>query len=70
MKEKFISPKAFRLSCWPDTKNLSEDEVIKAAVETVAENTTDGVIAPLIFIAIGGAPLGFAYKAIIPWIPW
>ncbi len=47
-----------------DTKNLSEDEVIKAAVETVAENTTDGVIAPLIFIAIGGAPLGFAYKAI------
>ncbi len=47
-----------------DTKQLDEDEVIKAAVETVAENTTDGMIAPLIFIAIGGAPLGFAYKAV------
>ena len=32
--------------------------------ETVAENTTDGVIAPMIFMAIGGAPLGFAYKAV------
>lgn len=47
-----------------DTKQLDEGEIIKATVETVAENTTDGVIAPLIFIAIGGAPLGFAYKAI------
>lgn len=36
----------------------------KAAVETVAENTSDGVVAPLIFMAIGGAPLGFLYKAI------
>lgn len=36
----------------------------KAAVETVAENTSDGVIAPLIFMLIGGAPLGFFYKAV------
>ena len=36
----------------------------KAAVETVAENTSDGVVAPLVFMAIGGAPLGFLYKAI------
>ena len=47
-----------------DTQNLSEQGIIKATVETVAENTTDGVIAPLIFMAIGGAPLAFMYKAI------
>lgn len=47
-----------------DTEILSSEEVIKADVETIAENTTDGVIAPMIFMAIGGAPLGFAYKAI------
>jgi adenosylcobinamide-phosphate synthase len=47
-----------------DTQNLSPSAMIKAAVETVAENLSDGVIAPLIFIFIGGAPLGFAYKAI------
>lgn len=47
-----------------DTQELTEKEVICAAVETVAENTTDGVIAPLLFIAVGGAPLGMLYKAI------
>ena len=47
-----------------DTNNLDETAIIKATVETVAENTSDGVIAPLIFILIGGAPLGFMYKAI------
>lgn len=47
-----------------DTKGLEADGIIKATVETVAENTTDGVIAPLIFMAIGGAPLAFLYKAI------
>ena len=36
----------------------------RAAVETVAENTSDGVVAPLLFLAIGGAPLGFFYKAV------
>ena len=47
-----------------DTSGLDEKGIIKAAVETVAENTSDGVAAPLIFTAIGGAPLGFLYKAV------
>lgn len=47
-----------------DTKNLKEEEVIKGAVETVAENTADGIIAPMIFMFIGGAPLAFLYKGI------
>ncbi len=47
-----------------DTADLDESEVAKAAVETIAENTADGVIAPMFYIAIGGAPLGFAYKAV------
>ena len=47
-----------------DTENLNEVQITKAAVETVAENASDGVIAPLFYIAIGGAPLGFLYKAV------
>ena len=47
-----------------DTENLDESEVAKADMETIAENTADGVIAPMLFIALGGAPLGFAYKAV------
>lgn len=47
-----------------DTDELDADAVTRAAVETIAENTSDGVIAPLLFLAIGGAPLGFLYKAI------
>jgi adenosylcobinamide-phosphate synthase len=47
-----------------DTAALDEAEVIRAAVETVAENTGDGVIAPLLFLFCGGAPLGFLYKAV------
>ena len=47
-----------------DTKSLDEIGVTKAAVETVAENTSDGVIAPMIYLAIGGPVLGIAYKAI------
>lgn len=46
-----------------DTKNLDEEGVAKAAIETVAENTSDGIIAPLLFMVAGGAPLGFFYKA-------
>ena len=45
-----------------ETKSLSEDEIIRATVETVAENTSDGVIAPLLFIIILGAPGGLLYK--------
>ena len=47
-----------------DTGGLAREGVVKATVETVAENYSDGVFAPLFYLAIGGAPLGLAYKAI------
>ena len=47
-----------------DTENLTAEGVTKAAVETVAENASDGVIAPLFYMLIGGAPLALTYKAI------
>lgn len=47
-----------------DTGNLDEKGITRALVETVAENTSDGVIAPLFYLAIGGPPLAMAYKAI------
>lgn len=47
-----------------ETKNLSEQEIIRATVETVAENTSDGVIAPLFYIILFGASGGLAYKFI------
>ncbi len=47
-----------------DTEDLTEEGITKATVETIAENTSDGVIAPLIFITVGGAPFGFFYKAV------
>lgn len=45
-----------------DTKELTKSEVTKGAVETVAENTADGIIAPMLYMFIGGAPLAFLYK--------
>ena len=56
--------KAVSMIVGRDTENLSAEGVTKAAVETVAENTSDGVTAPLIYMLIGGAPLGFLYKAV------
>ena len=47
-----------------DTQGLTEEGVTKATVETIAENTSDGVIAPMIYMAIGGIPLMFLYKGI------
>ena len=47
-----------------DTSELTEEGVTKAAVETVAENSSDGVIAPMLYMALGGAPLMFLYKGI------
>lgn len=47
-----------------DTARLDAPGMARAAVETVAENTSDGVVAPMLFLAIGGAPLGFFYKAV------
>ena len=46
-----------------DTDSLSEEEVVKAAVETVAENTTDGVVSSMVFAAIGGPVLLWGFKA-------
>lgn len=47
-----------------DTENLDEERIAKAAVETVAENTSDGVIAPLLYMIAGGPILGVLYKSI------
>lgn len=47
-----------------DTASLNEEGVTKAAIETVAENTSDGVIAPMLYTALGGPVLGFLYKAV------
>lgn len=47
-----------------DTQDLDEEKMIKATVETIAKNTSDDVIAPMIYIFLGGAPLGFLYKGI------
>jgi adenosylcobinamide-phosphate synthase len=56
--------KAVSMIVGRDTANLSMVQVIKAAVETVAENLSDGVIAPLFFTALGGPALGMLYKAV------
>lgn len=47
-----------------DTERLDQDGITRAAVETVAENTSDGVTAPLFYIMLGGAALGFFYKSV------
>jgi adenosylcobinamide-phosphate synthase len=56
--------KAVSMIVGRDTQNLTEEGIVKATVETVAENTSDGIIAPLLFMMIGGAGLGFLYKAV------
>ena len=56
--------KAVSMIVGRDTEQLDETGVAKAAIETVAENASDGVIAPMIYLAIGGPVLGFAYKAV------
>lgn len=66
LKEKDLTGarKAVSMIVGRDTENLTEEGVTKAAVETVAENTSDGVTAPLLFLLLGGAPFGFLYKAV------
>jgi adenosylcobinamide-phosphate synthase len=62
----FDLAEARRLVSWMvgrDTERLTEPEVIRAAVESVAENTVDGIIAPLFFAALGGPIAAMAYKA-------
>ncbi len=47
-----------------DAADLPESEIVRATVETVAENASDGIIAPLCYLVLGGPPLALAYKAI------
>lgn len=47
-----------------DTNYLNEGEIVRATVETVSENTTDGIISPLFYFAVGGLPLAVAYRAV------
>jgi adenosylcobinamide-phosphate synthase len=47
-----------------DTSDMDSQEIIRATVETVAENTIDGIVAPIFYAFIGGVPLAMAYKAI------
>lgn len=47
-----------------DTEDLSESEVVRGTVETIAENTVDGITAPLFWALLGGAPLAMAYRAV------
>lgn len=56
--------KAVSMIVGRDTENLTEEGVVKAAIETVAENTSDGVVAPLVFLCIGGGAGGYLYKAV------
>ena len=58
------SRKAVSMIVGRDVSRLDDAGVTRAAVETVAENTSDGIVAPLLFLALGGAPLGFFYKAV------
>lgn len=56
--------KAVSMIVGRDTENLDESGIIRAAVETVAENTSDGETSPLFYMAFGGAILGFFYKSV------
>ena len=47
-----------------DSATLAEPEIVRATVETIAESSSDGIIAPLVYLTLGGAPLALAYKAI------
>jgi len=47
-----------------DTGNLDEPEIVRGCIETVAENTSDGVVAPIFYLFLGGVPLALAYKAV------
>jgi adenosylcobinamide-phosphate synthase len=47
-----------------DTKNLSPAEIVRATIETVSENTVDGIVSPLFYAFLGGAPLAMAFKAV------
>jgi adenosylcobinamide-phosphate synthase len=66
VKEGDIGEARLRLShiVGRDTESLNEEDILRATIETLAENTSDGVIAPLFYLATGGLPLAIAYKAV------
>ncbi|MBN2516367.1 MAG: cobalamin biosynthesis protein CobD [Deltaproteobacteria bacterium] len=47
-----------------DTDNLDDEEIFRAVIETVSENLSDGIVAPMFYLALGGPPLAMAYKAV------
>jgi adenosylcobinamide-phosphate synthase len=47
-----------------DTEEMAESDIVRATVETIAESTADGIIAPLFYLVLGGAPMALAYKAV------
>lgn len=47
-----------------DTEEMDESDIVRATVETIAESTADGIVAPLLYLVIGGVPLALAYKAV------
>ena len=53
-----------------DTEQLDEKGVVKAAVETIAENFSDGVAAPMFYMMLGGHWRDISIRQSIPWIPW
>ena len=59
-----VSRQAVSMIVGRDVSRLDEQGVTRAAVETVAENTSDGIVAPLVYLALGGPSLGFMYKAV------
>lgn len=66
LKEESIEAarKAVSMIVGRDTQELDEEGISRAAIETVAENTSDGVVAPMLYTALGGPVLGFFYKAV------
>ena len=59
-----LARERLRMVVGRDTAHLEEREAARAVTETVAEGTCDGVIAPLLYLTVGGVPLAFAYKAV------
>ena len=47
-----------------DTKDLNEEEILRAVIETVSENLSDGILTPMFYLTLGGVPLAMAYKAV------
>jgi adenosylcobinamide-phosphate synthase len=63
-KDLTLARKRLSMIVGRDTQSLNKSDIIRATVETIAENTVDGILSPLFYAFIGGAPLALAYKAI------